>query len=435
MFGSLWHPMSESLVTDSRLPFLVAIGWLGRSARTMRILHVASSYPLSSGGTTAPFMEEMVTALARRGHELTVIAPHAEGFEEGRRKGVNVMSAHYTPFQSLEIWGHGMSLDENGRLRRSAIAMTPFAMTSLGWQLRRELNRIDYDLVHLHWILPQGFLALLVPSKIPVVVSMHGADARYVQGALEPLARRIVRRADAVVAASSTILGAITELAGAADKSHVIPHGADGSLFGIISQEEARETLGVQADERLLVSVGRLVPKKGFSDLIEAIAVLDDPDGRLVIIGDGPGRSGLQEQAASAAPGRVTFLGEQSRVAVARWMSASDAVVIPSTPLRGDLDSGPVVLMEAMAAGRPVVSTRVGMAPDVIEDGVNGYLVDAEAPQDLSRAINQALQRGPEMQAAARATFDRVGDWSRVAEDLETVYRQVISQRLPGADQ
>jgi glycosyltransferase involved in cell wall biosynthesis len=399
----------------------------------MRILHVASSYPLSSGETTAPFMEEMVTALAGRDHELTVIAPHAEGFEEGMRDGVNVMSAHYTPFQTLEIWGHGMSLDENGRLRRSAIAMTPFAMTSMGWQLRRELNRIDYDLVHLHWILPQGFLAFLVPSKIPVVVSMHGADAKYAQGALRPLVRRIVRRADAVVAASSTILETIRDLPGAVDKSHVIPHGADGALFGNATQEEARETLGIQGNERLLVSVGRLVPKKGFNDLIDAIALLDGSEARLVIIGDGPGRSGLEEQAATTTPGRVTFLGEQSRVAVAKWMSASDAVVIPSTPLRGDLDSGPVVLMEGMAAGRPVVSTRVGMAADVIEDGVNGYLVEAGAPQDLSRAIDRTLKRGPEMQVAARATFDRMGDWSRVAEELETVYGHAILRRSSGS--
>jgi glycosyltransferase involved in cell wall biosynthesis len=395
----------------------------------MRILHVASSYPLSSGGTTAPFMEEMLTALARRGHEVTVIAPHIAEFEEGMRNGVNVMSAHYAPLASLENWGHGMSLDERGRLRRSAIAMTPFAVTSIGWKLRRELRRIDYDLVHVHWILPLGVLAPLVPSAIPVVVSMHGADARYVHGRLSRVAGRIVHRADAIVAASSRILETIADLPGAREKSHVIPHGADGSLFGAVTQDEARKTLGIPPSERVFVAVGRLVPKKGFSDLIVAMSRLDDPTVKLYVVGDGPARARLEGEAASNTPGTVTFLGKKERAEVARWLAASDVVVIPSVPVDGDIDSGPVVLMEAMAAGRPVVSTRVGMAPDIIEDGVNGYLVDSGDPAALARTLTQVLDTGAAMRSAARSTFERVGDWDRVAAELEATYEEAIGRR------
>ena len=374
-------------------------------------------------------MEEMVTALARRGHEVTVIAPHIAGFEVGMRNDVNVMSAHYSPLASLENWGHGMSLDESGRLRRSALAMTPFAVTSMGWKLRRELRRIDYDLVHLHWILPLGVLAPVVPSAIPVIVSMHGADARYVQGRLSRVAERIVHRADAIVAASSRILETIVHMPGASEKSHVIPHGADGALFGNVSQHDARKTLGIPPNERVLVAVGRLVPKKGFSDLIAAMSRLDDPAVRLYVVGDGPARTRLEEKAVSTVTESVTFLGKKERTEVARWLSASDAVVIPSVPQDGDLDSGPVVLMEAMAAGRPVVSTRVGMAPDVIEDGVNGYLVDSSYPTALARAMTQVLDNSAAMRSAARSTFERVGDWGRVAAELEATYEEAMGRR------
>ena len=94
-----------------------------------------------------------------------------------------------------------------------------------------------------------------------------------------------------------------------------------------------------------------------------------------------------------------------------------------------DVDSGPVVLMEALASGRPVVSTPIGMAPDVIVDGVNGYLVPEADPAALAHAIDRALERSKELGRAAAESFARIGDWDRAGADLEDAYSAAIEHR------
>ena len=395
----------------------------------MRVLHVASSYPLTSGDHTAPFMEEMLGALSDAGHEVSVLLPSCSGLERGLRSGVRVETFPYAP-PSLQHWGYGRSLAADGSIRRGAFLVAPSAMSSMLIRTRTLVRRFRPDILHIHWVLPQGVVALALSADIPVVVSMHGADAKLVRHPrLSGVARRILRRADHVIAASSPILevGRAIEPT-IARRSSVVPHGANAALFGGIDRSEARPLLGLPLGKPLVLAVGRLVPKKGLDRLISTLAETD-PDVRLAIAGEGPLLSDLELQAGSVAPGRIQFLGALARQDLASWYGAADVVVIPSVPHAGDIDSGPVVLTEAMAAGRPVVATAVGMAPDLVVDGENGYLIADPTPSSLAGAIMSCLEHADIMGAHALETFNRAGDWSRVAHQLGEIYVAAASRR------
>lgn len=371
-------------------------------------------------------MEEMLQGLAARGHEVTLILPRVHGLQEGNRAGVRIVGAPYAP-RPLQVWGYGRSLNVRNRLRWSAAALTPVAMGSMALTLRSAIARHHPEVIHLHWVLPQGILAFALPSDLPVVVSVHGADAKYMGGPLKGVARKVLQRADALIAASPLLLELVAEVwPGARRKSHVIPHGANRVLFRQRDAGEARKELKLGGGQRVILAVGRLVGKKGFSQLIQSMRELDSPDAHLYIIGEGPERAQLQSTMPKELVEQVHLLGAQPRSVVARWMAAADVVVVPSVPDGLDIDSGPVVLVEALASGRPVVSTPVGMAPALIQDGVNGYMVAGSAPAALAEAISKSLTETERLGQGALRSFESLGDWGRVAAQLEDVYVRVL---------
>jgi len=392
----------------------------------MRILHAASSYPLNQEDSAAPFLEEMLAALAARGIEVTVVVPRMNGLVEGSRSGVTVVGAPYAP-RKLQVWGYGKSLDAQNRLRPLAFAVAPSAVTSMGLTMRRQIQENRPDAVHLHWVLPQGLLTAAVPKDIPIVVSAHGADARFARGRLWPIARNILDRTDAVVAASSEILGLLSDVQPSIRaKSHMIPHGANSEVFSPMEKRGARMILAVDPEAPLVLAVGRLVGKKGFGDLIRSMSLLGDSDAHLYIVGEGPERRILEQSIGSDIRGKVHLVGAQRRDRVAMWMAASDVVAMPGVADGHDVDSGPVVLMEALAMGRPVVASCIGMAPDIIEDDVNGYLITSTTPESIAPALRRAIEKSDHLAYGARRTFESVGDWSRVAVQLESVYKSIV---------
>jgi glycosyltransferase involved in cell wall biosynthesis len=370
-------------------------------------------------------MEEMLQAMADRGHEVVIIVPRVHGLVEGRRKGVTVVGVPYAP-ASMQVWGYGRSLDAGTRLRSTAIAVTPLAMTAMARALGNETRARRPDIVHLHWLLPQGVLSAVVPKGVPIVVSLHGADVRFATGPLAPITRWVVDRVAVVVAASSGVIELVSQVAPKLkEKAVVIPHGANDKLFYPRDRAVARAELGIEHNGSIILGVGRLVPKKGFRHLIAAMASLSETGAHLHLVGDGPERSALEDAVTHDLRPRLHFQGRQSREKVAQWIAASDVVVIPSVPDKGDIDSGPVVLMEAMASGRPVVSSRVGMAQDVIVNNENGLLLDVVDEVAIAETIRRALTKRDELGRNARHAFVTEGGWPRVAETYEQTYRQL----------
>ncbi|MCB1490786.1 MAG: glycosyltransferase family 4 protein [Rhodobiaceae bacterium] len=185
-----------------------------------------------------------------------------------------------------------------------------------------------------------------------------------------------------------------------ADKLDLVYHGLDLSAFPPPPDRAGR------TGPLTILSVGRLVEKKGYGDLLTALSRLSgDIDWRFVHIGGGNGKALKERAERRGLGGRIDWRGARPREDVIAACEAADIFVLPSRIARsGDRDGLPNVLMEAQAMGLPVVSTRVSAIPELVEDGVTGLLVDERDPAALADAI-AVLARDPEK----RAAFGRAG--------------------------
>ena len=259
----------------------------------------------------------------------------------------------------------------------------------------------------------------------PLVVTVHLS----VRHALRPVTRRgmllrvaggaverwLLPAADAVIALTPSTARMMRGDGIPAGRVHVIPPGYDPALFAAAAADPFP---GLPRPR--VAYVGRLAPQKDVGTLLEAFARLAAGT-RLLLVGDGPDRAALQRRAL-AFGSRVQFAGFVPHAAVPAVLQHVDLFVLPS--LYEDLSSA---LIEAMAAGLPVVATRVGGTADLVHDGVNGLLVPPRDPAALAAAISRILTdpaAAAQLSAAARRTAAAY-TWPDLARDVLDVYRQV----------
>ena len=185
----------------------------------------------------------------------------------------------------------------------------------------------------------------------------------------------------------------------------------------------------------LVVAAGRLVRKKGFEYLIDAMTRL--PAVVLALAGDGTLAGDLRERAhAAGVADRIRFLGNLTQDRVGALLSAADVVCIPSVrDDSGNVDGLPNVVLEALASGTPVVTTAAGGIGSVVEDGTTALVVPERDPAAIAAAL-QRLASNPagaaRMGAAARSLVEGRFGWARVAERFEAAYDRALAFRSPG---
>ena len=293
------------------------------------------------------------------------------------------------------------------------------------------LRSLKPDLVHIHHVWPAAdrYLSMIARTAgvSNLVVTEHIMGESHSRGQ-QALKRDELKNADAVTAVTGAIVDTLVRDYGI-ERSvvRVIPNGAD------LPDEEREAELARRWRERFLanplkplwVVAGRLEEQKGHDLLLEALVPLlrIGLDFSLVIAGDGSRRSWLEQRALSLGLSpRVQFVGQLDDVGP--LLAAADGVVLPSR-----WEGLPLVLLEAMARGRPIVATAVGGVADAIEDGVTGTLVPpndvgalAAALEHLHRRADRAWRLG---QAAAEVAHDRYS-WHAVVDAYESIYDEAL---------
>jgi glycosyltransferase involved in cell wall biosynthesis len=289
---------------------------------------------------------------------------------------------------------------------------------------RRRLARLieDVEVVHAHG-LKAGWLAATLFGGPPVVVSVHNVVLDEVSGlaapALRVLERALPRRVDRVIAVSDDIAARLR-----ASNVVVVPP-AGRPPVPTRPPEDVRRSLGVAPGDLLVVAVARLHPQKDLRTLLAAVALLVQRavPVRLAIVGEGPDEAALRGHAAALGIEQaVTFTGPRPNAA--DEMAAADVVAISSR-----WESGPLVLVEAMLLGRPVVTTPVGLAPDLVLDGHTGLLVPVGAVSvfaDALQALHDDRARAAALGEAGRhRATERYGSEALVSR-VADVYRAML---------
>ena len=278
----------------------------------MRILTITSSYPKFEGDTTAPFVESIAKALVRRGHTLTVVLPARSDLSLVPIPGVRFRPYRYAPAERLEVFGYAEALKADVAVRWATYAVSPLAILRGALALRTEARRERYDVVHAHWVVPNGATARLAlgSSPLPLVVSLHGSDVFLSERkSIFRRAARIAFAGAAAVTACSEDLASRSLAIGARMVPTVIPYGVDTETFRPDRNKARalRRSLGLDEDGFVALAVGRLVRKKGFEYLVDAAAELSRRGAPVTILiaGRGDLKSELESRARGQGVGSI----------------------------------------------------------------------------------------------------------------------------------
>jgi phosphatidylinositol alpha-mannosyltransferase len=363
-------------------------------SRPLRI-GVCAPYDLGRDGGVNSHIRAQARALRRLGHDVCVFGASSAPLADGEL----AVSACI----SLVIGG-----------TETGIGVDPRS-----WRRVAELFRTArFDVLHMHEpLMPLVPWFALRQSAAPVVATFHTHReqghrwyGRY-HWLLAPLMRRIGTRLAVSDAARRTVA---RDFPGAYE---VVPNGIDVDRF----RHSAARPAAMPDPLRFVLFVGRLEPRKGVDRLIRAMTIVqqDAPDARLVIVGDGPDRAALEATARDAGVD-VTFTGRVSDDVLPAYYRAAEVVCSPA--LGGE--SFGIVLLEAMAAERPIIATRIEGFVELLARSGSARLVDVDDSVALAREITSLLA-APELRrtlGACGAAFVRDYDWSTIARRLESIY-------------
>lgn len=336
--------------------------------------------------------------------------------------GVNVERFRYLWPASAETVCYGGGALINLRQNRRNWLKLP-ALVGAEWAaVARRLAAGRYDLLHSHWVLPQGFVGVLAsaPARVPHVVTVHGGDVFGLQGrVLGTFKRFAFEHATVVTVNSSVTEAAVKHLAPRVGRLVRIPMGVSEPPEQLEPTPQTLRARHRRGNGPLLVFVGRLVEEKGADDMVRAVARLapDLSDVRAVVVGEGQDRSHIEALARQLDIGdRVDFVGWVEPSQVPAYLRAADVFVGPSKQAAdGWIEAQGLTFVEAMLARVPVVATRSGGIPDVVRDGETGLLVPEASPDAIADAVKRLVREQPglgarltaQAEASARARFTR----------------------------
>lgn len=349
--------------------------------------------------------------LAERGHEIHFIS-YAEPFRlAGYREGVYFHEVDVEPYP---LFDH------------------PPLSLALAAAIHDVARHHGLDLVHVHYALPHATSAWMAREmyaeydRLPVVTTLHGTDITIVgqHPSLHSITRFSILRSDAVTAVSGFLARETAEsFQVPEERIRVIPNFVDTDRYRREGKPCHRSALAPEG-ERILMHISNFRPVKRVQDAVEVLArVTARVPSRLVFIGDGPERVRAQTRAEDlGVKDRVLFLGKSP--SVDELLPCADLFLLPS-----ESESFGLAALEAMACGVPVVASRVGGVPEVVEDGVSGHLAepgDVEAMAEAALGTLEDDERWRRMSRAARGVAVERFSAERVVPRYEALYREVL---------
>jgi glycosyltransferase involved in cell wall biosynthesis len=367
----------------------------------MNILMISIDYPPVPGGISA-HVHELAKAFSKAGHKVAVVT---------MRRGDEV--EHY----SEDGW-------EVYRVALRYVALV------YGLQLRKFvkklLPRFQPDIIHIHGMGPLEWYNII---HIPLAYTNHtsGYLKRLQKGGWRRMAmlKRHFGKVDLFLAPSPELLHVPFIIKA---PQRFIANGVDAAKF-VHNPEQRRvirEQLGISREDIVAIITRRLVEKNGVMYLARATQFIKNQKIRYIIIGDGPERAAVEAEFSRHCGNRAIFLGNKRHEEIVRYYSAADFSILPSL-----MEATSISGLEAMAAGLPLVGTSVGGIPELIKEGINGYLCNPADPEDLARQINTLLAEDfPAMGQNSRKMVEEQFDWQQIAAQTLDAYRLVRTKEL-----
>lgn len=398
-----------------------------------KLLVITSTFPRWQNDTDPPFVFELCKQLVA-GYDITVHTPRHHGaLAREVMHGIKVHRfCYFIPCFERLAGGRGIV----PKLRRNKIyfLLLPFFLSAQCCSFLLLVARLKPDMIHAHWLIPQGFLAVLAKRVfgIPVVVTAHGADVFSMRRSIFiRMKKSLAKHADQVVTVSRSLAKVLMADTGSSKCPEVISMGVDATIFTPDKKnKKLREQYGIHGP--FLLYVGRLTEKKGVNYLIEAMAkvALRRPECRLLIVGHGELESELKKKAESLGLQKVVcFVGGLANEQLPPYYATADIFIGPSIQAKGgDTEGFGLTFVEAAMSGCLLIGTRVGGIQDIITDGQNGFLVPPADAEALADKILQAVcgfDNLKEIRERCRKDVIEKFDWRVVAGKYAGLFSQL----------
>lgn len=401
------------------------------STRKPRLLVLTSTFPRWRDDNQPPFVFELSRRLTND-FDITVLAPRAPGsLDREEMDGLHIVRFAYFIRRWENLATHGGGILNRLQVNPLNYLLLLLFLTGQLRALLGLLRRGNYDLIHAHWLIPQGLLAVvarrLVRCDAALVCTSHGGDLFALRGALlRRLKIGVMRNSRMITVVSTVMRKQVLRMNIARDQVEVIPMGVDLQQRFTPDPNQPRSNMD-------LLFVGRLVEKKGVQTMLHALprVISRYPEVRLTIAGSGPLEQRLRQLARDLGIAHcVRFLGQIAQADLPRLYRQAALFIAPfQIADSGDQEGLGLVLVEAMSCGCCVLCGAVPATADAITDGITGACFAPGDPEALAEKII-ALLADPHLRARladnGRAHCRKAFDWEHIA----TRYRRVLMRSL-----
>jgi len=382
-----------------------------------RICLVTHFFPPHMGGIEKVSYEQS-KRLTESGYEIDVLTSKIRGQNERPAKRIRVF-----PYSNLSL------------AERIGV---PYPV--LSFKAYRKFVQVikNCDLVHAHGhVYMSSYLAGIVAKKYkkPFIVTQHNTfiDYQSILNMLEHLndftiGKSVLKHANRIITVSKETMKYVLRLGADKTKTSVIYNGVDIDYFHPVNKEESRKRLGLPKNRKIILSVRRLVYKNGLDTLIESAPLLtrDHPDILFVVAGKGPSRKLIEDRIKELKiDANIKLTGFVPDNLLPLYYDAADYFVLPSASGEGL----PLVLLEAMACGLPVIATTVGGTPEIIKHMKSGILVPPRNPEAMAEIMSKLLSEetlGPKIGEEARRIVENRYTWEKNLLQLQNIYKEFI---------
>lgn len=401
------------------------------STHRPRVLVLTSTFPRWENDTEPAFIFELSRRLTVS-FDVTVLSPRTPGSKRKENMaGLRVIRFPYFFSQWEKLAMHGGGILNQLKTNPAYYLMVPFFLLGQLLAIIRLVRNEHFDLIHAHWLIPQGFIAALgmwiAGKNVPLLCTSHGGDLFALKGkGLQRLKRRIMDKSAALTVVSKAMKKTVVDMGVAPDKVEVIPMGVD--LKGLFTPDP-----GVQRKTDELLFVGRLVEKKGVHFLLEAMpaVIKKHPTVRLILAGSGPMEQELRQQAQRLKiSDKVSFLGMVSQTELpAMYRKATFAIFPFIVAKSGDQEGFGLVQVEAMGCECPVIAGDLPAIHDTVVHEENGLIFPSGNAQALADSIIKLLDDPGLRDRLAwegRKSVVRNFDWEIIAGKYAEIYGKLI---------
>jgi glycosyltransferase involved in cell wall biosynthesis len=389
---------------------------------------LTSTFPRWKNDPEPAFVYELNRRL-KNCFDITVLTPRTPGSQDKEiMEGLKVIRYPYF-FRSWEnIASHSGGILNQLRVNPFNFLVIPFFLSGQLWATIRLLRQERFDVIHAHWIIPQGLIAaiamMFVKYSIPMVSTSHGGDLYALKGKLfQKLRLWVIKKSRVLTVVSRAMKDILLDTGICSANIRVISMGVDFKNRFVSVSNKTRSS-------RELLFVGRLVKKKGLNVLIKAMPIVLDkyPDVHLTVVGSGTLMYNLLKQCKTLGiSNKINFIGSKPQSILPDLYQKASLAIFPS---RGQEGLGLVVL-EAIGCGCPVIASDLPAIRGIVVHEKTGLVVPPGNPEALADTILFALQHSEKMEKMADQALKSVVqrfDWDVVTEKYERLLRREIKK-------